>query len=380
MHSDPQKLFNDENHNETSERIYFPELDGLRFLAFLLVFVHHQPLSTQTPFLSVIHDYGWIGVDLFFVLSAYLFTKLLTEEYRKSKRINFKKFYLRRVFRIWPIYFIIIGISIVAYIFFKHSEVTEYITARILGLFLFCDNILTGIKGYNPLPFAGHLWTIAYEEQFYIFIPLIILLLVRSSAKVKIITLLSVFIVFTCIRQALILNNSLYWAIWTIPVSHFESIILGIVIGFGGFDFLMKKFNPLFIGFLSILLFIVISRLPDINVVSNKLHLTYFCIGISTSFALFSVLHSQSLKKFFSNEVFVFLGKRSYGLYIYHLLGNSIAINAIHYIPQLPSNYLAQFTYSLAFTILTSVLSYQYIEKPFLKFKKKFEVVVSRPI
>jgi peptidoglycan/LPS O-acetylase OafA/YrhL len=360
--------------------MYYPELDGLRFVAFLLVFIHHQKLFTQIPLLFKIHDYGWIGVDLFFALSAYLFTKLLTQEYFLTGKISFKKFYLRRIFRIWPIYFIIIGLSAASYLIIKNGEFSQEITIRIVGLFSFFDNIMTATKGYNPLPFAGHLWTIAYEEQFYIFIPLVILLLVRSSLKTKIISFLSVFILFTILRHILIINNYSYWAIWTLPITHFESIILGIIIGFGGFDFLLRKIKPMIFVFVGILFFIIVSLLPSINVISNLLHLTYIFVGFSTSMILFSVIHSQTLKNMFSKKLFVFLGKRSYGLYIYHLLGNSVAINLTEYISDIPSSDLWLFIYSLTFTIVASILSYKFIEKPFLILKKRFEVVVSRPI
>ncbi len=72
-------MFNNNTNIETQKGIYFPELDGLRFLAFLLVFVHHHPLFSKIPVLSYLHTNGWIGVDLFFALSAFLFTKLLVE-------------------------------------------------------------------------------------------------------------------------------------------------------------------------------------------------------------------------------------------------------------------------------------------------------------
>ena len=69
--------------NKDAERIYFPELDGLRFFAFLLVFIHHHGLFSRIPYFSILHTNGWIGVDLFFALSAFLFTKLLIAEYDK---------------------------------------------------------------------------------------------------------------------------------------------------------------------------------------------------------------------------------------------------------------------------------------------------------
>jgi len=367
------------NYVKNKESIYFPELDGLRFFAFLLVFIHHQKLFTEIPYLSNLQAYGWIGVDLFFVLSAFLFTKLLTTEFSKTKKISFKKFYLRRIFRIWPIYFVFIGFSVVWFIL-HHGDFSKDIIFRLIGLFTFSDNIISATKGLNPLPYTSHLWTIAYEEQFYIFIPIIILLLVRSSIRTKIISLTAVFIIFTGIRHILIFNNIPYPAIYVLPITHFESIILGIVIGFEGFDFLLKKTKPIILGLLSLLSFILTCLLPNVWITSNWLHITYLLVGISTSLALFSVLNSNFLKRVFSIKLFVFLGKRSYGLYVYHLFANTVSSIMIKYIPSIPSNLLASFLYSLSITILVSIISYKVIEKPFLKLKKKFEVIISRPI
>jgi peptidoglycan/LPS O-acetylase OafA/YrhL len=249
------------------ERFYFPELVGLRFLAFLLVFFHHHPLLAKLPYVWIINQYGWIGVDLFFVLSAYLFTRLLIAECNKKGSISFPKFYIRRIFRIWPIYFLIIGIQLLL----LNQPINHYEGIRIIGMLTFCDNIMTAIMGYNPLPFLGHLWSITYEEQFYIFIPIVILLLFRSSHKIRLITFFIIFLLFSFIRLVYIARNVPHPAIWTLPVTHFESILLGIVIGFGGFNFLIKKINPLIIGFFGVFFFLLLYRLPNIYVNSYKL-------------------------------------------------------------------------------------------------------------
>jgi peptidoglycan/LPS O-acetylase OafA/YrhL len=361
------------------ERIYFPELDGLRFFAFLLVFVHHHNLFAEIPYLSILNTHGWIGVDLFFALSAFLFTKLLIAEYNKTKTISFKKFYLRRIFRIWPIYFLFIGFSAAFYLFINGS-IGNSIGIRIIGLFTFSDNIMAAVYGYNPLPYVGHLWTITYEEQFYIFIPVIILFLVRSSTKTKLISLTFVVVVFNLIRLALIANKVPHPAIWVLPITHFESIVLGIVIGFEGFDILLKKIDPLLAGLAGITFFVLLCFLPNLDNISYWLILSYSFVGISTSLVLFSVSRNNYLKSLFSKEIFVFLGKRSYGLYLYHLLGNGVASYMIAKITLLPSNSLTSFMYSLTFTVIASIISYKFIETPFLKFKKKFEVIISRPI
>ena len=286
---------------------------------------------------------------------------------------------MRRIFRIWPIYFLFIGLSVALYLFMK-GVIVYSIGIRIIGLFTFSDNIMTAIYGYNPLPYVGHLWTITYEEQFYIFIPVIILFLVRSSVKARLNYLILVLTLFNVIRFALIANKVPYPAIWVLPITHFESIVLGITLGFGGFGVLLKRIKPLLIGLIGILFFVLLCLLPNIDNIQYWLVASYSFVGISTSMVLCSVSNSNYLKRFFSKELFVFLGKRSYGLYMYHLLGNGVGAYAIAHISILPSNHLASFIYSLSFTIIVSIISYTVIETPFLKLKKQFEVIISRPI
>lgn len=97
--------------------VYYPELDALRFLAFLLVLLHHAPYTEKIPIWVILHNYGWIGVDLFLCLSAYLFTKLLYVEYQEKGNINIGFFYLRRMLRIWPLYFFFLGVMLAYSIF-----------------------------------------------------------------------------------------------------------------------------------------------------------------------------------------------------------------------------------------------------------------------
>jgi len=368
--------------NKNTKRIYFPELDGLRFFAFLLVFLHHHGLFSKIPYISVLNTHGWIGVDLFFSLSAFLFTKLLVAEFNKTNRINFKKFYIRRIFRIWPIYFLFIVFNLMLYFYLLYKgSIEKVMSIRIISLLTFSDNIISVKYGYNPIAYTSHLWTIAYEEQFYIFIPVIILLLLRASSKIRLIYLITALIVFNLIRLSFVMGDNMpSLAIWVLPITHFEAIILGIVIGFSGLDFLLKKVHSLILAILAILLFIMLTFLPSIGHISYWLFITYPIIGISTSMLLFSVMNNNYLKKLFSNKLFVFLGKRSYGLYVYHLLGNGVAYYSIKYISILPSGEFYSFIYSLIFTIIASIISYEMIEKPFLKLKKKYEIINSRPI
>ena len=127
-----------------SKTFYVPALDGLRFLAFFLVFIHHTPLFNNFIYVYL-NTYGWIGVDIFFALSAFLLSHLLRIEFIQYNHIDKKKFFLRRALRIWPIYFI--------YLFF--SELPDK------HLMLFTSNIYAVVKNVS----VGHIWTISLKNK-----------------------------------------------------------------------------------------------------------------------------------------------------------------------------------------------------------------------
>ena len=115
---------------------------------------------------------------------------------------------------------------------------------------------------------------------------------------------------------------------------------------------------------------LILCFLPNLNHISNLLVISYTLVGLSTSLVLFSVSNSHLLKGIFSKEIFVFMGKRSYGLYVYHIMGNAVGSYLIS-TSILPSSAFASIIYALSFTIIVSIISYKLIETPFLKLKKK---------
>lgn len=359
---------------------YLPELDGLRFLAFMLVFIHHHPFFSTIPYLSFLSNYGWIGVDLFFVLSAFLLTKLLLEEYQLVQSINIKNFYLRRIFRIWPVYFLFIAVVISPYLFLEGFEFTIEISNRLSSLLLFYDNIVTANSSYNPIIGTAHLWTIAYEEQFYICLPVIIILLTKFSPKSQIFILTAILLLLNLIRILFISADVSHPLIWVLPITHFDPIILGIILGFGGFNFLIEKLNSNIIGLAGVFCFIIVCLLPQMDHNSFLLILSYSLVGISTTLILISVLNNDNLKKIFSNNILVYLGKRSYGLYVYHLILIKAGESVLTKIFNIQNQSFLWFAFSLTCTIAVSILSYSIIEKPFLKIKKKFQIINSRPV
>jgi peptidoglycan/LPS O-acetylase OafA/YrhL len=141
-------------------------LDILRFVAVLTVIIHHSPIS---HFFVV---WGWVGVDLFFVLSGFLISGLLFNEYKKRKAISFTRFFIRRGLKIYPAFYVFLLLTgVVGYVVFH----TVAPAPLYLQDIFFVMNYGQGVW--------GHVWSLGVEEHFYIFLPIFLLLLIRYSSR-----------------------------------------------------------------------------------------------------------------------------------------------------------------------------------------------------
>ena len=159
-----------------------PGLDLLRALAIILVVVYHAGImGFALP--NRIHRFGWIGVDLFFVLSGYLIGGQLLAPLARGQRINLPRFYLRRVLRIMPAYFAVLAVYFLLPLWREYPEI-----APLWKFLVSAQNI--GLHGGTAF---SHAWSLAVEDQFYLLLPLLLILLSRSrwaSMVVPIIILL----------------------------------------------------------------------------------------------------------------------------------------------------------------------------------------------
>lgn len=368
----------------SNENFYHPELDGLRFFAFLLVFIHHAPALTDAALYMILHDYGWMGVDLFLCLSAFLFARLLYIEHTATGGINIKNFYIRRALRIWPLYFVFLGIAL--FITALNVKWDANVTLRVLGMSVFADNIFSAVFGYNQFVGSGHLWTISYEEQFYAVIPWFLRKMFSVDRRKKIFNLLLIFIIFSLIKAAMIYANARPPTIWVLPLTHFESILGGLAAGLGVFDDQIKKLPAWLLMIAGLVCLAVVCTLPSLEVIGWSLMLTYPLVGLGMSLILVSLITGRQwfAKTMIRSQWLAYLGKISYGLYVYHLValdyGEQITIALGIFPKRLVVYPLSVFIIGMFITILTASISYRWLEKPFLRLKERFSLIRSRPI
>lgn len=354
---------------------YNPSLDGLRFMAFFLVFIHHSKIESYF-FINQFHEIGWLGVDLFLCLSAYLLTKLLVTEFDVTKSINFKSFYIRRILRIWPLYFTFIT-GCLFYSLVYSNEPLRTLMGRFLGLVTFSDNMISLIRGYSLVKWTGHLWTISLEEQFYFILPFFLFsLLIKNwrNKKQLFVYFISIELILIFTRLAIVTLLIDHPYIWTSPF-RVDSVLFGVFLGLGMFDCL--KINSLVSGFLGLLLLYSIAWIPGgVGSVGLNQVFIYSLVALGAMLMVYSCLEKNIISRMLSFRPISYLGKISYGLYVFHILTIDITQK---YFENKSVGLLSIFAISLLLTIIVSALSYELFEKYFLKIKKKFEIIKSRP-
>jgi peptidoglycan/LPS O-acetylase OafA/YrhL len=324
-----------------------------------------------------------MGVDLFLCLSAFLFTRLLYAEYRETGGVNVRNFYIRRAFRIWPLYFFFLALAVLLTL--QREGWNGDATARALGMLTFTDNFMAARIGYNAaILHSPHLWTISYEEQVYLLIPWALLFFYRSKPSISYLVLLGIAIGGTLIRAWMIFRQVGHPDIWVLPYSHFDSVLGGIVIGLGVFDRFLKRIPNIAWMLIGVLALWQVTQLPNVTRIQWKLMFTYPLVGIGTALIIYSLTQGGMgfVSSLFRNGWLAYLGKISYGLYVYHKLGIFLAnriTNQFLSPERLLMHPVAGLLLSFVITVLISALSYQLLEKPFLKLKERFAVIHTRP-
>ncbi|MGE0281984.1 MAG: acyltransferase family protein [Rhizobiaceae bacterium] len=355
--------------------LYLAPLDGLRFFAFLLVFIHHltRQLGDWHPMADV-QAYGWAGVDLFLAISSYLFFHLLSAEHDKAGRINIAWFYIRRLLRIYPL---MVLFPLVMLVIFGATDRSGVL--RLVGLGLFLDNIITWFRDYNPIRFSSHLWTLSYEFQFYLFLPFIFLAYKRLGQRTFLTLVFGFFLYCFVARMLFYAAGVRHPMIWVTPLLKPESLLAGMCLAI-----VKPDWNWWWSSLAAVLGVVLFANLPLPWESAFSSAVAYPIIGVTCAAILDVGLRSGAVSRTLSSRPLVALGRISFGLYVYHLLGIHLGLDAAsltienHDRVNNLGDYGLIFLFSLCITLALSAASYWLIERRFDRLKLRFAVVVGR--
>jgi len=368
---------------------YLSHIDSIRALAVLLVVLFHLDISFFRG--------GFIGVDLFFVISGFLITRLLNHEFAETGKINFKTFYARRIRRLMPTLFLTFFlIFILAFLIFSPSDFINVTNSMFMSSVALSNFHFLGLSDYfdtasNFKPLL-HTWSLGVEEQFYLLYPISLLFLLKLFKKKKKGVLISLFVLFL---------GSLFFTIYTakfgisqnitnlflpknndlpsisslqfflLPFRMFE-FLLGGIIAFVQVQKIKSEHLKLILNLLSLFIITICAMTFSKSTFYLSILNLLPCLGVAL---LLLFPPSKYLKFIFNNKLLIHIGKISYTLYLIHW----VVIVYYRYLFDGEFKPMEQVGI-FAVTILLSSLIYKYYEMP-LRFKKaKFSIKSNRSL
>jgi peptidoglycan/LPS O-acetylase OafA/YrhL len=362
-------------------KLHFPNLNGIRALAALMVVIAHIELHkanfsiARIPHFNVI-NLGKIGVTVFFSLSGFLITYLLLEEKKNFKAVNFKAFYMRRLLRIWPLYFLVVLFGF--FIYPGGADKALWLSVLFLPNLAFCLNLLPAIM--DPI------WSIGTEEQFYIFHPHFF----RIKRLKYILYALLAFIVFIFAIQLIfgrlagqnagyrIFHTFLYYA-------RYDNMMIGAVIAViyyntkhPEFEFKFQRlFDVIFNKWFQVILL-------SIYIVYLGLYINYniphgdVLIALISSLLIVNLCEAKTSIYSLNHKYLDYIGQISYGIYLLHKFVLFLVLFLVKkYLisPGIVIENILIYTATIGGTIALASASYYGYEKPFLKIKKRFQKI-----
>ena len=366
---------------------HVPALDGLRALAFLLVFADHSVPAT-IPVIGRLASAGWTGVELFFALSGFLVTYLLLREEAKEAaegrpaRFSIWKFWARRSLRIWPLYFL--GIALAFHVLphlpppwnFPHDpppgaprvELREYLATS----WTFLMNWSVARNGWPSSPF-GVLWSVSVEEQFYVMLPIVLLLVPRRFRRAA---LASAAVAAFAARSLRIAEGAPAMSYYVNTFMRADCFLAGalladVAVARGG----ELRPPPWWLALAVPAAYCVNASLEGQGKEPVPLEVLRFLLldGMAAG-AIWLCLGPGLWSRVLSAKPATWLGRISYGLYVWHFLALDAAGVVLQPLRQEPHTALyhaVRVPVALAATILVALVSFTIYERPFLRLKER---------
>ena len=333
--------------------------------------------------------FGWVGVQLFFVLSGYLITSLLLKEKENPLGFYLKRFYWRRTLRIFPIYYLYIAFVAAVFIFKGIPE--DFLDLLpFLATYTFNFYPLIGDYSYHDL-FFTHFWSLSVEEQFYLMWPIVIYFCSRNQLKYILIAIICTAPLVRYLLAEVMLSNG-YEASYTgqtvyrFTFGQWDGFAFGALIPIFSLHSVKWKTGWMLLATSVVLVILglwtrnvlVASGLDSpwsafgyqIGVMTNYQHVWTFTLWDFLFFLLLLHVVRRSIvtEKLFGNAFMVFVGKISYGLYVYHWF---IMMAIFSYVmPRVGNEFIGLLLY-LAATFGAAMLSYYLVEQRLLALKDR---------
>lgn len=369
-------------------------LDGLRGIAFLMVYIHH------------IHWFwlGWPGVQLFFVMSGFLITGILLDEKDVfSAKPYFIKFYGRRILRIFPVYYFYLGVMFILtswaiYAGF-HPEPMHVFQNEVKFAATYTYDFYFALDRYIPSYFLSHFWSLSVEEQFYLVWPLLIFLVPRKHlpkafwAVILVAPFLRILIfVLHGLETFSFLRDDLPLVVYSMPFTHLDAFALGALLT--GVRRIPKAKT---IFFVSIVILPIIGLVTDFLATGQWKDSSIVALGFATTMpyaykfiwgytlvnalcavVIYGVVREGWAVRFLEWPPLRYLGKISYGMYVYHFAVVWFMATIFDHPITTPFPPLLALLIFVIVTVVAS-LSFQLMEKPITNMKSRF-FTVSREI
>lgn len=348
---------------------YIPYIDGARGMAIAIVVLSHAGLGRIIP--------GKFGVTLFFFISGYLITKLLLLELKTKGQIQLSNFYLRRFFRLYPALLGMIAVSLLTAFSIQCSLPVKDIMA---ALFYFTNYYIGWFRnpGTDCSRILDIIWSLSVEEHFYFFFPFLFGAFLKKGRKKDQTAFL--WVLFGLCFIALLARMELYYShqddlsfvtgrVYFSSHTRMDSILWGCIAAFLQFGLFSPLYyriihNPSFTLLGCILLFLSVAiRYP---VFRETLLFTFQGVGLLLLIPSIGISKNKTAIRFFENSWLVFVGKISYSLYLFHW----VALKLSNYL--LPEFSIGWHLVFWTVTLLLTLSSYYFIEKPFVALRRKF--------
>lgn len=336
-------------------------LDGLRALSVIAVFFHH----TGGTFVKG----GYIGVEVFFVLSGYLITSILCREKNNTGVINFVEFYIRRARRLY-LALILFLIAVAAYcaIYNKYN-----LTLEVVPSLFYVVNWYRAFEWYDAV-LTGHTWSLAIEEQFYLLWPLLLSLLIWCSPRKLLLFIFVLFFSVLAWRTYLFLSDASFPRIYNGFDTHTDGLLVGALLALVSTD-VLRRVGFLWVPALAFLLAVLFGQeMAEFSLSKNG----FGIVSVASAIVVAKVISDQSsiLVRVLSFKPLAWLGTISYGFYLWHypliqivMYGGHDSILGFYGSLAYPVPFLAGSIF--LGTLLMASISWYFVERPIMSYAHK---------